>query len=46
MAKKYQKNIIHMPSVQSALGYLQTKIDDTTAIIITGSFYLWNEVKV
>jgi dihydrofolate synthase/folylpolyglutamate synthase len=43
-AKKYQKNLTFMSSMKGALGYLKNKVDSNSVIIITGSFYLWNEI--
>jgi dihydrofolate synthase/folylpolyglutamate synthase len=43
-AKKYQKNLTIASSVKNAIEYLKTKNSNNTAIIITGTFYLWNEI--
>lgn len=43
-AKKYQKNLTIASSVKDAIEYLKTKNSNNTAIIITGTFYLWNEI--
>ncbi|MCK4453725.1 hypothetical protein KAU59_05170, partial [candidate division WOR-3 bacterium] len=44
-AKKYQKNLTIASSVKDAIEYLKTKNSNNTAIIITGTFYLWNEIR-
>jgi len=41
IAKKYQKNLIIEPSVKQAVRHLKAKICKNSAIVITGSFYLW-----
>jgi len=46
LAKRYQKNLIIASSVKGAIEYLKTKADKNTAIIITGSFYLWPGIRV
>ncbi len=40
-AKKYQKKLTIVPSVQKAIEYIKTKANHNPTIIITGSFYLW-----
>ena len=46
MAKRYQKNLIIAPSVKRAIEYLKAKANNNSAIIITGSFYLWPEISI
>jgi dihydrofolate synthase/folylpolyglutamate synthase len=41
MAKRYQKHLIIEPSVRQAIRHLKTKTCKNSAIVITGSFYLW-----
>ena len=42
-AKKYQKNLTIAPSIQKAIQYLKGKATNTSTILITGSFYLWQK---
>ncbi len=44
-AKKYQKNIVIAGTVKKALEYLKTRITKNSAIIIFGSFYLYNDIR-
>lgn len=43
-AKKYQKNILIAGSVKCAIEYLIQKLNDNSAIIIFGSFYLYPDI--
>lgn len=42
-AKKYQKNLLIAPSVHEAIALLTSTPHTVSAIIITGSFYLWQK---
>ncbi len=44
-AKKYQKKLAISPSLQTAIEYIKDKSKNSTAIVITGSFYLWPLLK-
>jgi folylpolyglutamate synthase/dihydropteroate synthase len=44
-AKKYQKNILIAGTVEKAMEYLKTRITKNSAIIIFGSFYLYNDIR-
>lgn len=45
-AKKYQGNIIIAPNVKWAVKYLRNQANRASAIVITGSFYLWPGTKI
>lgn len=45
MAKRYQKKLTIMPPIKRAVKYLKTKVRNNSVIIITGSFYLWNDMQ-
>jgi len=40
-AKKYQNRLVISPSMQTAINYAKNRFKNNTAIVITGSFYLW-----
>jgi folylpolyglutamate synthase/dihydropteroate synthase len=41
-ARKFQKNVVIAPSVQTVLEYAK-KPQKKTTVVITGSFYLWQK---
>lgn len=42
-ARKFQKNIVIAPSVQTVLKYVRNLPQKKTTVVITGSFYLWQK---